>query len=98
MTPSSDSDQETDVGEQIRSSAGTIANRIAAFRMLDESFREATLAQKTARLSLCGFTNREISEMLQITTAGVAQNLYSERKKAGRPGAGKGRKQRAANS
>ena len=58
----------------------TIADRIAAFAMLD-GMVNAAQAQKCLRLALVGFTNTEIAEMLQTTPAVVAQNLYSERKK-----------------
>ena len=59
----------------------TIADRIAAFQMLDQ-MAGATQAQKTMRLSLIGFSNAEIAAMLDTTTAVVSQNLYAERKKA----------------
>jgi DNA-directed RNA polymerase specialized sigma24 family protein len=58
----------------------TIADRIAAFTMLD-AMKDASQAQKCLRLALIGFTNAEIAEMLQTTTGNVAQSLYSERKK-----------------
>ncbi len=58
----------------------TIADRIAAFAMLD-GMGNASQAQKCLRLALIGFTNAEIAEMLQTTPAVVGQNLYTERKK-----------------
>ena len=58
----------------------TIADRIAAFAMLD-GMVNASQAQKCLRLALVGFTNAEIAEMLQTTPAVVAQSLYAERKK-----------------
>lgn len=61
----------------------TIQDRIAAFVMLD-SMKERTQAEKSLRLSLVGFTNGEIAAMLQTSPAVVANNLYVERKKAGK--------------
>jgi len=58
----------------------TIADRIAAFAMLD-AMGNASQAQKCLRLALIGFTNTEIAEMLQTTPAVVGQSLYAERKK-----------------
>ena len=66
-------------GEQARSTA-SIADRIAAFTMLD-GMREATQAQKCFRLALVGFSHAEIAEMLQTSAAVVAQGLYTERRK-----------------
>lgn len=58
----------------------TISDRIAAFMMLD-AMGPATQAQRAVRLSLVGFTNAEIAEMLQTTTPTVAQSLYLDRKR-----------------
>ena len=58
----------------------TIADRIAAFAMLD-GMKEATQAQKCLRLTLVGFANAEIAAMLQTSVATVSQNIYAERKK-----------------
>jgi hypothetical protein len=71
-----------------RKGPATIHDRIAAFAMLD-AMKDATQAQKSLRLSLVGFTNGEIAQMLQTTPAVVAQNLYNERRKAGKKPAGK---------
>jgi DNA-directed RNA polymerase specialized sigma24 family protein len=61
----------------------TIHDRLAAFAMLDGMPSSTTQAQKTIRLSLAGFSNPEIADLLQTTGATVAQNLYEERKKVG---------------
>jgi len=61
--------------------AAAMADRIAAFVMLD-GMGGASQAQKCVRLSLIGFTNSEIAQMLQTTSGVVASNLYVERKKA----------------
>ncbi len=61
----------------------TIADRLAAFKMLDSMPEATTLAQKSVRLSLCGFSREEIARMLGITPAGVSQNIYMARKKSG---------------
>jgi hypothetical protein len=58
-----------------------IADRIAAFAMLDGMNQAASQAQKCLRLALVGFTNIEIAEMLQTTPAVVASSVYQERKK-----------------
>src|SRR5438128_12696586 len=68
----------------------TIQDRIAAFVMLD-TMKDRTQAEKSLRLSLVGFANGEIASMLQTSPAVVANNLYTERKKAGKKsGARKG--------
>jgi hypothetical protein len=41
----------------------------------------ATQADKALQLSLAGFTNVEIGDLLQTTQAVIAQNLYAARKK-----------------
>jgi hypothetical protein len=51
----------------------TIADRIAAFSMLDQ-MKDATQAQKCMRLSLVGFSAREIAGMLQTTVPTVRQS------------------------
>ena len=61
----------------------TIQDKIAAFVMLDSMPEGTTQAEKTMRLSLSGFTNAEIAEMLQTTSATVATNLSEERKRFG---------------
>jgi hypothetical protein len=50
--------------------------------MLDSMSESMTLAQKSVRLSLCGFSRGDVASILQIAPAGVSQNLYSERQKA----------------
>jgi len=60
--------------------SASIGDRIAAFGMLD-AMGQATQAQRAMRLALVGFSNAEIAEMLQTSTATVAQALYVERKR-----------------
>jgi DNA-directed RNA polymerase specialized sigma24 family protein len=60
----------------------TVQDRIAAFAMLD-GMGEATLAQKTVRLSLIGFAPGDIAAMLQTTPATVYQYAYEAKKKGG---------------
>ena len=76
---------EPDADDLVLPSPGraTIADRVAAFRMLDAMPEATTLAQKSVRLSLCGFSREEVARMLGITPAGVSQNVYMERKKLG---------------
>jgi hypothetical protein len=59
----------------------TVQDRIAAFVMLD-AMGDATLAQKTVRLSIIGFTAGEIATMLQTTPATVYQYVYEAKKRA----------------
>jgi DNA-directed RNA polymerase specialized sigma24 family protein len=59
----------------------TIQDRIAAFEMLD-AMMDKTQAEKMMRLRLVGFSNSEISGMLQVSPAGVSQGLYEQRQKA----------------
>ena len=58
----------------------TIQDRIAAFEMLD-GMKDKTQAEKMMRLRLIGFSNSEISGMLQVSAAGVSQGLYEQRQK-----------------
>jgi len=60
----------------------SLQDRIAAFAMLD-AMLDATLAQKTVRLSIIGFTAGEIATMLQTTPATVYQYVYEAKKRAG---------------
>lgn len=59
----------------------SIQDRIAAFAMLD-AMGDATLAQKTVRLSIIGFTAGDIATMLQTTPATVYQYVYEAKKRA----------------
>jgi DNA-directed RNA polymerase specialized sigma24 family protein len=58
--------------------------RILAYMMIDGMPNAATNEDKALRLSLVGFSNQAISEMLGISVASVASTLYSARKKATR--------------
>jgi len=46
-----------------------------------QNMKGATQADKALQLSLAGFTNVEIGDLLQTTQAVIAQNLYASRKK-----------------
>ncbi len=46
-----------------------------------QSMKGATQADKALQLSLVGFTNVEIANLLQTTQAVIAQHLYAARKK-----------------
>jgi DNA-binding NarL/FixJ family response regulator len=59
--------------------------RISAYRMLDTMPPGATNEQKSLRLSVCGFSNSDIAEMLGISVGSVSTNLYEARKKLGNP-------------
>ena len=46
-----------------------------------QGMKGATQADKALQLSLAGFTNVEISDLLHTTQAVIAQNLYTAKKK-----------------
>ncbi len=46
-----------------------------------QSMKGATQAEKALHLSLAGFTNVEIGDLLQTTQAVIGQYLYTARKK-----------------
>lgn len=64
----------------VAAGAASIQDRIAAFAMLDR-MPEATQAQKCLRLSLVGFSRKEIAELLMTSVPTVNQNIYSEKQK-----------------
>lgn len=49
--------------------------------LLIQNLKGATQADKALHLSIAGFTNVEIGDLLQTNPAVIAQNLYAERKK-----------------
>ena len=62
--------------------SGPSRERILAFTMLDQ-MGGASNEQKCFRLDLCGFSNAEISELLQISVSSVSTNIHAAKKKAG---------------
>jgi hypothetical protein len=46
-----------------------------------QSMKGSTQADKALQLSLAGFTNVEIGDLLQTTQAVIGQHLYAARKK-----------------
>ncbi len=50
--------------------------------LLLQQLKAASQRDKVLHLSLAGFTNTEIADLLQTTTAVVAQSLYEAKKKA----------------
>ena len=48
---------------------------------LVQNMKGATQAEKALQLSMAGFTNVEIADLLGTTAAVVSQNLYAIRKK-----------------
>lgn len=52
--------------------------------LLINSMKGATQAEKALQLSLAGFTNVEIADLLQTTPAVVASLMYQTRKKKAR--------------
>jgi len=52
--------------------------------MLLELMKGASQKEKALRLSLSGFTNVEIADLLQTSAQVVAQNLYTSRKRTRR--------------
>ena len=49
-------------------------------RLLISSMKGASQQEKIAELNLAGFSNLEIADLINTTTAVVAQTLYSSRK------------------
>ena len=49
--------------------------------LLLQQLKAAPQRDKVVHLSLAGFTNTEIADLLQTTTAVVAQSLYEAKKK-----------------
>lgn len=52
--------------------------------LLVESMKGASQREKAVRLSLAGFSNVEIADLLQTSAQVVAQHLYASRKGARR--------------
>lgn len=53
--------------------------------LLLHSMKGASQQEKIVQLSLAGFTNYEIADLIQTTTGVVAQSLYAARRKTRRP-------------
>ena len=54
--------------------------RLLALLLL-QSMKQANLATKAKELSIGGFTNVEIADLLQTKAAVISQSLYAARKK-----------------
>jgi DNA-directed RNA polymerase specialized sigma24 family protein len=59
--------------------------------MLLNSMKSASQQEKIVQLSLAGFSNVEIADLLQTTSAVVAQSIYAARNKS-RKGSRKAKK------
>ena len=57
--------------------------RLLALLLLQQ-LRDAPQREKIMQLSLAGFTNVEIADLLETTSAVVAQELYAQRRDAAR--------------
>ena len=53
--------------------------RLLALILL-QNMKKASAQEKAVHLSIAGFTNVEIADLLQTTAAVVAQHLYASRK------------------
>ena len=60
--------------------AGDRAENLLALLLLQQ-MKASPQRDKVVHLSLAGFTNTEIADLLQTTTAVVAQSLYEAKKK-----------------
>ncbi len=60
-------------------STGRIERLLAL--LVIHGMKGATQADKALQLSLAGFTNVEIGDLLQTTQGVIAQNLYATRKR-----------------
>ena len=49
--------------------------------LVTQNMKGATQAEKALQLSLAGFSNVEIADLLQTTQAVIGQHLYAARKK-----------------
>jgi len=58
------------------------AERLLALLLL-QNMKSSTTGEKMLNLSIAGFSNIEIADILQIPTAGIAQRLYDARKAKG---------------
>jgi DNA-directed RNA polymerase specialized sigma24 family protein len=56
------------------------AEKLLALLLLQQ-LKSAPQREKALHLSLAGFTNTEIADLLQTTTGVVAQSLYETRRK-----------------
>ncbi len=59
------------------------SERLLALLLL-QNMKGSTQAEKVLQLSLAGFTNVEIADLLQTTAAVVSQNLYAMRMRRSR--------------
>lgn len=57
--------------------------RILAYLMIDDMPENPSNEEKSLRLSVCGFPNSEIADILGISVGSVKTNLYEARKKLG---------------
>ena len=60
--------------------AGNRTDRLLAILLL-QSMKTSTQAEKALHLSLAGFSNVEIADLLQTSTKVIAQHLYTARKR-----------------
>lgn len=60
--------------------------------ILLQQMKGASQRDKIAQLSVAGFSNTEIADLLQTTSAVVAQSLYEARRGTGRRSARKSRR------
>ena len=52
--------------------------------ILISNLKTVTTSEKVYHLSLAGFTNIEIADLLETTAAAVSQSLYERKKKKGK--------------
>ena len=64
------------------------AEKLLALLLLQQ-LKAAPQREKALQLSLAGFTNTEIADLLQTTAGVVAQSLYGARRKPKRQGSRK---------
>jgi len=68
---------------KIRTVAQDRSERLLALLLLQEA-KGSSQREKTRLLSLAGFSNVEIADLLETTPAVVATNLYEARKTSGK--------------
>jgi DNA-directed RNA polymerase specialized sigma24 family protein len=75
----------------VKGSDGGRAERLLALLLL-QSMKSSPTGEKMLNLSIAGFSNIEIADILQIPTTNIAQRLYDARKAKGVKKKGKGSK------
>jgi len=66
--------------KSIEKDGGNKLEKILALLLLN-SLKGSTVGEKAYQLSLAGFTNIEIADLLETTTGAIGQSIYDRKKK-----------------